>query len=123
MIPFGEKVWYKQLKEQGGKKDKFKSDWSEGVWLGHTSSSNEVLVGTVEGVVRAYAYKRMDEEQRWDRDAIRAMKGTPARPNPNKPGTDVPIRITVDGIDEEEGELEELGPARDESNVRRMKIT
>ncbi len=33
VVPFGEKVWYKQLKETKDKKDKFNSDWHEGVWL------------------------------------------------------------------------------------------
>ena len=54
---FGEKVWYKELH---GKKEKHKmeSDWKEGLWLGHSRNSNEILIGTREGVVRAWAIRK-----------------------------------------------------------------
>ena len=61
---FGEKVWYKQIREQKERRDKLATEWKEGVWLGHSRSSNETVIGTTDGVVRAYAIKRQDEEER-----------------------------------------------------------
>ena len=58
VVPIGESVWYKMLKESGEKKAMLESDWEDGVWLGHSRISSEVLVGTKQGVVRAWAIKR-----------------------------------------------------------------
>eukprot|EP00973_Karenia_brevis_P000835 115507-Karenia_brevis.AAC.1 len=64
VVPFGERVWYRQIREYKERKDKFDSEWKEGVWLGHSRNSNEVLIGTKDGVVRAYAIRRQEEEKR-----------------------------------------------------------
>ena len=93
---FGEKVWYKELKGKNGAQNKLETDWHEGAWLGHARSSNEVLIGTLQGVVRAWAIKLKPEDEKWDADLIKNMKGTPAQPNPNKMGLNVPIRVTFD---------------------------
>ena len=53
VIPFAEKVMYKKLKESGARKQILESQWEEGLWLGHNRTSNEVLIGTSRGVVRA----------------------------------------------------------------------
>ena len=96
VVPFGEKVWYKEIRETKDRKDKFSSEWNEGIWLGHQRSSNETLVGTTQGVVRAYSIKRREPEHRWDKAAIRGMIGTPQQPDPTKPGARIPIRISFD---------------------------
>ena len=105
VIHFGEKVMYKMLSETGEKNGIMESDWEEGIWLGHARQSNEILVGTEEGMVRAWAAKRLTEEERWDGKMIKGIKGTPARPNPNGPGSDIPIRISVpsSGVEFKEG--------------------
>ena len=41
-VCFGEKVWYKQLREGKERKDKFSSEWHEGIWLGHTRISRNI---------------------------------------------------------------------------------
>ena len=56
VLPFGEKVHYERLAEEGC--NKLGTPWEQGVWLGHARGSNDVLVGTKEGVVRAWATKR-----------------------------------------------------------------
>ena len=61
VVAFGEKVWYKELRAGKERKNKFESEWQEGLWLGHSRESNETIVGTKEGVIRAYAIKRMAE--------------------------------------------------------------
>ena len=121
VICFGEKVWYKELRETKERKDKFESEWAEGIWLGHSRASNEMLIGTREGVVRAYAVKRQDEDQRWDGSLIKEMKGTPQQPNPNKPGMTIPIKIRFD--EPEAAEPIPSVPAREEKGMRRMGIT
>ena len=69
--------------------------WEDGIWLGQARASNESLVGTRKGVVRAFAIKRSDEAKRWDAEMIKELKGTPQRPNLEAPGIEVPIRIHV----------------------------
>ena len=36
---------------------KFEATWREGLWLGHSRSSNEVLVGNDQGVVRVACFR------------------------------------------------------------------
>ena len=92
VVPFGEKVLYRQSKRPGERKEAMEVKWREGIWLGHARSSQEVLIGTEEGVVGAWTVRRLIESQRWDKDLLVNMKGTPKRPDPNSTGTDVPIR-------------------------------
>ena len=49
------------------------------------------------------------------------MKGTPQRPDPRKPGTEIPIRINLDGPQASEG-IEQV-PARRGLDIRRMKVS
>ena len=87
VAPFGEIVYYKQLNETAEQRRSLETTWGEGVWLGHARGSSEALIGTAEGVVRAYTVKRKEETMRWDGSKIKNMKGTPARPNPGAPGS------------------------------------
>ena len=48
------------------------------------------------------------------------MKGTPQRPNPNEPGTEIPIRIRFD--EGPEVEVQDPAPAKPGPDVRRMRI-
>ena len=47
----------------------------EGIWLGHARSSNEAVIGTSEGVVRAYDVKGMLGDQKWDKEAVKKHEG------------------------------------------------
>ena len=120
-IPFAEKVWYKRIRERKQQENKMDSEWFEGLWLGHHRNTNEILIGTTEGVVRAYAIRRKAEDQRWDPVMIKEMKGTPQQPDPSKPGGQIPVRIRFD----EAAKLvpEETKPARVETELRRFRIT
>ena len=92
-------------------------EWQDGVWLGQSRISSEVLMGTSEGVVRAWAVRRRAEEESWNGQAILEMKGTPARPNPNMLGSDVPINIQMQM---EAGVPDEVSPPRSEEKTRRL---
>ena len=117
VIPFGEFVHYRKLSADDNR-NKLESKWDEGVWLGHARGSSEVLIGTIEGVVRARTIKRRPEDERWNAEAILNMAGTPARPNPQAPGHDIPVHISihVPEVSEVPGEPP---PARVETEPRR----
>jgi len=65
------------------------------VWLGHARGSSESLVGTKDGVVRAWTIRRMPEGERWGPEAITEMQGAPARPSTVLPGIHIPIAINI----------------------------
>ena len=90
---FGETVWYKELRDNKHRGDNFNTEWKEGIWLGHSHNSNETIIGTTDGAIRAFAIQRQPEADRWDADRIRNIKGTPQKPNPSKLGIEIPIKI------------------------------
>ena len=120
-IPYGETVWYKELRESKGRKNQLESEHKEGVWLGHSRSSNEAIIGTPEGIVRAYSIHRKPLGERWDQDRIQSMRGIPQQPNPNVPGLEIPIRVRFD--EGAEIEAEAAVPAKPEPDIRRMRIS
>ena len=101
VVAFGEKVWYKEIRPGKERANKLESEWREGLWLGHSRRSNEAVIGTREGVVRAYAVKRMDEESRWDAKYLQEMKGTPQQRDLSRPGLAIPIKVNIDPPHEE----------------------
>ena len=121
VVPFGEKVWYHESRDGKERKEKFTSECKEGIWLGHTRNSNEAVVGTKEGVVRAYSIKRQDEDQRWSAEAIMQMKGSPQQPDPKKASIQIPIRVSFDPPAREAPDASR--PLRREKAMRRMMIT
>ena len=68
---FGEKVWYRELKAKSDNKNNMKTDWHEGLWLGHARDSNEIIIGTRRGVVRAWAIRKKPASEQWDGDLIK----------------------------------------------------
>ena len=58
--------------------------------------------------------------ERWDVNAIMDMKGTPQRPDPNKPGLHIPVRIRVEP--EVPFEMPVMRIARDEDGPRRAYV-
>jgi hypothetical protein len=63
-IPFGETVWYREVRKNKEQVGKLETEMHEGIWLGHASQTNEVLIGTPEGVIRVYDVKRKEEKER-----------------------------------------------------------
>ena len=70
--------------------------WEKGIWLGISRESNETLIGANGGVIRCYAIKRMPAEDKWNKELIAEIKGTPQQPNPTKAGLHIPIRLDVE---------------------------
>ena len=115
------RIWYKELRANKERKDKFESEWAEGLWLGHSRSSNEHVVGTKSGVVRAYSIKRQDAEARWSAELVKSMQGTPQQPDPGKPGLAIPIRVNFDPP--AVAEPVPVSPESKPRQIRRMKLT
>ena len=103
VVHFGERAWYKQIRDGKGRKDKFESEERTCIWLGHARTSNEVLIGTADGVVRAYSVSRRPVELRWSADDFNNISGSPQQPNPNKPGGIIPVRVRFDAPEERGG--------------------
>ena len=122
VVRFGEKVWYRELKDNKAEKGKLETHMAEGVWLGHSRSSNEILIGTPSGVIRAYDVRRMPEDKCWDGEAVLSMKGTPAQPDPAKRGPHIPIRVHVESPKADAAQVEDAKHRRD-GEVRQMPIT
>lgn len=120
-VPFREKVWYRQVRDTKDRKDKFESEWKEGIWLGHSRCSNETIVGTDGGLIRACAIRRQAEDVRWDKRKIIALRGSPQQPDPSKPGLAIPIIIKFD--DKIEEKMESASDEDAEIVRRRLKIT
>ena len=119
-VPLGEIVSHKQIREHKEAKNKFDPELHEGVWLGHVRMTNETIIGTKEGVVRAYATIRKEEGARWTGEMIKQMQSTPRQPDPNKLGNRIPIHVRFDPASEEVEAPSQ--PLRKEGG-RRMKTT
>ena len=118
---FGEMVMYKELHPAETQRDKSVMDWKQGLYLGGLMRSNESVVGTEQGVIKAFAIKRMAGKERWNLEAVKSMPGTLMGPDPSRPGRDrVPIRIEA----RIEREVEQpSGSDGRKKQVRIMKIT
>ena len=47
------------------------------MWLGHARHTPEAIIATDVGITKAYAVKRQPEDQRWDDERIKRIKGSP----------------------------------------------
>ena len=102
VVPFWEYVDYKRIRHGKHRQNQLETERSSGVWLGHCQQSNEVLIGTNHGVIRAFTVARKPEGERWNAEAIRDVKGTPQQPDPSRAGLQAPIRKHFDDEEEEQ---------------------
>ena len=57
--------------------------WEVGIYLGTTMSTNEVNIGISSGnVTRSRAFTRVRADQRWNRELVQKITGTPMHPGP-----------------------------------------
>ena len=93
-IELGECVWYLLNKDQ--KRGKIEPRWDTGVYLGSREESNEILIGTPTGVIKARSFRRQGRhEDRWDPDRILGIKGLPWEPIPGIKTYDIRSRVAV----------------------------
>ncbi len=82
---FGECVLYLPALSAG--RDKFDVRWREGVWLGIRMESEESIIGTSEGVVKARDFRRKPENGgRWSKEGFNSFVGLPWEPYPGAGG-------------------------------------
>ena len=66
------------------------------MFLGVSEKSQELRIGTPEGVVKSHEFRRKGSEpERWNMEEITAMKGVPWQPGPSTAGMEVQARIMV----------------------------
>ena len=86
MAEIGESVLYIPLRGDIGDKRKAKIEmdprFRDGVFLGLTDRSEEILVHCSEGIRKARTIRRKPEEERWQKEAVLGVQGTPLQPNP-----------------------------------------
>ena len=93
---FGEKVMYRVL-DNKHVLDKHEGRYKTGIWLGLISRTDESLIGTEAGVVKAAAVKRLGEDSKWSLSDVQKVCGCPWKPVPAVEGDHVPIFIRSDG--------------------------
>ena len=77
MARFGEKVLYMPLKGAKSLRNKGDAKMEYGVWLGAKLRTDEILIATEKGVVKARTLRGLPEGQNWDRELVAKIKGTP----------------------------------------------
>ena len=66
MCLFGEKAQWLPAPLRGRERDTMDPSFEEGIWLGLVGKSDEDIVGTPQGVVRARSIRRLPADQRWN---------------------------------------------------------
>jgi hypothetical protein len=87
IVEIGEEVHYRVSDVDTGSLD---GRWESGVWLGIRWKSMEHHIGTAAGVTKSYTIERKPIEDRWSKEAIEAIVGTPWRPQPAPDDMTVP---------------------------------
>ena len=94
MIEFGECIWY--IKNKSDRANKLNSRWAVGVYLGSSEMSNELYVGTNEGVIKVRSFRRKgSSEERWNKEHVLAVTGTPWEPIPGVKSYEIKSRIDI----------------------------
>ena len=96
--------------------------WLDGVWIGVDIETDEVMVGTANGVFKARSIRRKPEEDRWDKSQIKGMTGLPWKPY-NHTSDDTIISRLPREIESQAQEPRELKPPIDvDLGPRRFRI-
>ena len=94
---FGERVMYRVL-DNKHVLDKHEGRYKTGIWLGLIARTDESLIGTEAGVVKASAVKRLGEDSKWLMEEVQKVCGCPWKPVPTVEGDHIPIHTSGDGL-------------------------
>ena len=123
MAEFGESVWYKQLQTQDDRHADMEPRWEEGIWLGMNPRTNEVLIGTPNGVTRARSIRRRAMNEQWSYDKVMEIKGAPWDPAATKVNIDHQTHIHQSDNKEDVGREEvDVGPQARPVYIRKRYI-
>ena len=114
---FGEKVMYMPAQTASGKLGKLDPRYYDGIFLGMRLRSDEIIIGTENGVVKARSVRRYPDGQQWDKELARRIRGTPRQPVPGVESDKVPATLgrMRETEDVYEGELRVEGRCRREA--------
>ena len=112
---FGERIWWMPLKKKASDRPTFRT----GVYLGCTPAEGLNVVGTPQGVFVCRSVRTMTEENRWNGEAARMIKGTPWSPRGEEDQERTNAGVGFDLPPAEEEETRETAPT---AVPRRMKI-
>ena len=66
----------------------------DGIFLGMRLRSDEILIGTARGVIKTRTLRRRVEEEQWDPEFAKSIKGEPRQPVPGINSDHVPAAIS-----------------------------
>ena len=88
---FGEKILYKTAETIWSSSRKH---GGHGIFLGMRLRSDEILIGTTRGVIKTRTLRRRVEEEQWDPEFAKSIKGEPRQPVPGINSDHVPAAIS-----------------------------
>jgi hypothetical protein len=95
VVAFSEKAMYLP----GGKRaSRLEDKFFEGIFLGFSMRTDEALVGTRDGVVRARTIRRLGPAQRGEKELLNAIKGVVWKPVPSSAADVIPVVIMADPV-------------------------
>ena len=116
LIPSGQNAMYLPMKTATSSKGEPATRC--GIWLGIIERTEEIIIGTTEGVVKCRTISRLANGNQWDKDLLLNMKGLPWEPIPGKQNMHIPVELHDDGEDPERDRGVESKPieAQDDEN-------
>ena len=91
---FGDKILYKPLKLSGHHRGNMEDTFLDGIFMGMRLRSDEILIGTTRGVIKTRTLRRRVEEEQWDNEFARSIKGEPRQPVPQINSDHFPAAIS-----------------------------
>ena len=70
--------------------------------------SNELIVGTNEGVIKVATFRRRPEEDRWKKEELEEVRGLPWEPIPGREGIEIKSKVRI---------AEDVGPITTDPNI------
>ena len=114
----GEKVLFLPLAP--ARRGDFGARFDYGIYLGCRSFDGQAYIGTPSGVIRCRTVRHLSAEERWDKEFVLSIKGTPWSPDGERAG-DVNIRV---GLPEARGDRGAHPPDIDPPIIpRRIRLT
>ncbi len=115
---YGECVLY--LRANSLQRNKFtESRWEEGVYVGIREESNELLIATPEGILKARTFRpRGSIKESWNKSFFNKCTGSPWEPVIGRNGIEVKSSVRL----QEDQEEEDIGkPEQGEANHRQFR--
>ena len=125
---------YMTSKKTSNSGPKVDARFHDGIWLGLRMKSDESIIGTPNGVIKAKTVRRLPEDQRWRTEEVSSIRGIPSNPVPSAGKDHIPTEVK--GTKHAERGEDEHAPARErkkcdvrptvatpEPTVRRMHMT